>query len=85
MDFIGTFYFSNFGVRHVASQRFFFTKINIFVFFWTILSFFLIFSNKKDAQRNLATNGRMRAREVPYIDHLVQFWIMSVQNNPRLS
>ena len=30
VDYIG-FCFSNFGVRHVASQRFFWTKTDIFV------------------------------------------------------
>ena len=38
-------FFTKFGVRHAASQRFFFTKNDIFVFFWTMLSFFRIFSN----------------------------------------
>ena len=47
MDFIGGFVFSNFGVRHVAFQRFFITKNNMFVFFWTILSFFFIFVEVK--------------------------------------
>ena len=53
----GHCFFCNFGVGHVASQRFVLTKNNMFVFFWIILSFFLIFGSKKDAQRNLATNG----------------------------
>ena len=82
MDYIGTFGFSNFGVRHVASQRFVFTNINMFVFFLTRLSFILL--NKKDAQRNLAPNGPYESPWTPIFDHLVQFWIMSVPKQPPL-
>ena len=58
MDFIGGFVFSDFGVRHVASQRFVFHENqHVCVFVGPdchVSSFFRI---KKDAQRDLATNG----------------------------
>ena len=50
MDFIGTFVFSNFDVRHVASQRFVFTKNNIvLILFDHIVIFPYFFEFKKDA------------------------------------
>ena len=59
--------------------------MNIFVFFGSYCDFSWFFWVQKDAQRNLATNDVHESPWSPVIDHLVQFWIMSVQNNPRLS
>ena len=85
VDNIGTFVFSNFGARHVASQRFFPRKSTFVCFFGPYCHFSWFFWGKKDAQRNLASNDVYESPWSPVIDHLVQFWIMSVQNNPRLS
>ena len=84
MDYMGTSVFSNFGSMHVASQRYVFTKNNIFVFFWPYNHFSSFFRIKKDAQRNLATNGPYESPWTPIFDHLVQFWIMSVPKQPPL-
>ena len=61
--FISDFFFYNFGMARVASQTFFFTKNDIFVFFWTILSFFHIFS-KKTRIEILQRSVKFSAREL---------------------
>ena len=85
MDFVGGIIFSNFGARHVASQRFFSRKSTFLCFFGPYGHFSWFFWVQKDAQRNLAHNDVYKSPWSPEFDHLVKFWIMSVQNNPCLS
>ena len=66
-------------------SKIFSRKSTLLCFFEPYCHFSWFFRNKKDAQRNLATNDVYKSPWSPVIDHLVQFWIMSVQNNPRLS
>ena len=82
---MGTFVISNFGMRHVASQRFVSRKSSFLCFFEPYCNFSYFFWNKKDAQHNLAKIGPYESPWTPEFDNLVQFWIMSVQNKPRLS
>ena len=53
MDYHGRFVFSNFGVRHVASQRFVFTKNNIVVFLLDHIFMFPQFFELKKTRINI--------------------------------
>ena len=66
MDYIGGIIFSNFGVRHVASQRF--LRKSTFLSFLDhiviVLDFFEVKKTRNVIWRRMVC---MRAREVPYL------------------
>ena len=70
--YIGTF-FLNFGVRHVASQRFFLRKTICLCFFRPNCHFSVFFRIKKDAHWNLAKTGPKISPWTLIFDHFVQF------------
>ena len=67
MNFIGGIIFPDLGVRHVASHKLFFMKINMFVFLWTILSWFFFFELKKTPKVIWRLMVHTRARELPLL------------------
>ena len=61
-------FFSDLGVRHVASHKLFLMSINMFVFFWAILSFFLCFFKLKETPKVMwPLLVHTRARELPHL------------------
>ena len=78
-------FFSNFGVRHVASQRLFFKKNDVCRFFvdHTVMfvHFFEVKKTRNEIWRRLV---QTRARQLPYLTIWCNFGSCRYQNNPRL-
>ena len=72
-------------MARVASQRFVFTKSDMFVFFRPYCHFSTICRVKKHAHWNFAKIWQIFSPWTPIWHHYVHFWMMSVpENNPGL-
>ena len=67
VDYIGQLFFSNFGVRHVASQRFFHGKQHVCVLLDHIVIFLAFFGVKKTRNVIWRRMVHTRARDLPYL------------------
>ena len=84
MDYIGTFFFQLWCEACSFSKICFHENTTCLCCFGPYYHFSCIFRIKKDAQGNFAINGPYESPWIPTFDDLVQFQIMSVQNNPHV-
>ena len=84
MDSIGTIIFFQLWCEACSFSKMFSRKTTFLCFFGPSTHFSSFVWNKKEAQWNLAKIGPNESPWTPIIDHLVQFWIMSVPKQPPL-